>query len=125
VELKHLISVEKWAALLALAALAVGLVFLDRHTALSLSLGAGLMAGNAWSIRHIAERFGPALRARPGVAMILFNIKMALVVAICFCLIRYAHVEPVAFVIGISVLPVAIVIVGISHGLRGPEDTNG
>jgi len=125
VELKHLIAVEKWTALLALIVLVAGIVLLDRHAALSISLGAGLMAGNAWAIRHIAERFGLALKARPGVAMILFNIKMALLIGICWVLIRYVHVDPLTFTVGISVLPVAIVIVGVRHGLRGHEDTNG
>jgi hypothetical protein len=125
VELKHLIAVEKWTCLLAVIVLAVGILLLGRHAALSLSLGAGLMAVNAWAIRHIAERFGLALRARPGVAMVLFNMKMGVVIALCWILIRYVHVDPLFFVIGVSVLPVAIVIVGLSHGLRRPEDTNG
>jgi mannitol-specific phosphotransferase system IIBC component len=125
VELKHLIAFEKWTCLLAVIVLAFGLLFLPRHAALSLSLGAGMMALNAWAIRHISERYGLALRARPGFAMLLLNIKMGVIIALCWCLIRYAHIDPLAFVIGISVLPVAIVIVGLSHGLRRPEDTNG
>jgi hypothetical protein len=125
VELKHLISMEKWTALLALVVMAVGLLLLDRHAALGLSLGAGLMALNASVIRFIAQRFGAALKARPGAALFLFNIKMGLVIALCFVMIRIFHVDPLTFVIGISVLPVAIVLVGISHALRRPEDTNG
>jgi hypothetical protein len=125
VELKHLIAFEKWTCLLAVLVLAFGLAFLSRHAALSLSLGAGMMALNAWAIRHISERYGLALKARPGFAMLLFNIKMGAIVALCWCLIRYAHIDPLAFVIGISVLPVAILIVGLSHGLRRTEDTNG
>lgn len=122
-ELKHLIAFEKWTCLLAVVVLACGLVFCDRHAALSLSLGAGLMSLNAWSIRHIAERFGSALKARPGIGMLLFNIKMGLLVAICWVLINHVHVDPKFFTIGISVLPVAIVIVAIQHGLRR-EDNN-
>jgi len=125
VELKHLIAIEKWTALLALVVMAVGLLLLGRHAALGLSLGAGMMALNAWFIRHIAQRFGLAIKARPGVAMLLFNLKMGALIALCFVLIRYLHVDPLTFVIGISVLPVAIVIVGLSHALRRPEDTNG
>jgi hypothetical protein len=124
-ELKHLIAVEKWTALLALVLLAVGILLLNRHAALGLSLGAGLMAVNAWAIRHIAQKYGLAMKARPGVAMLLFNLKMGLIIALCWVLIRYLHIDPLTFVIGISVLPVAIVIVGLSHALRRPEDTNG
>ena len=124
-ELKHLIAFEKWTCLLAVIVLASGIVFLDRHAALSLSLGAGMMAANSWSIRTIAERYGLALRARPGFAMLLFNLKMGAIVALCWILINYVHVDPKWFAIGISVLPVAIVIVGIEHGLRHEDTTNG
>ncbi len=124
-ELKHLIAFEKWTCLLAVIVLASGIVFLDRHAALSLSLGAGLMAANSWSIRTIAERYGLALRARPGFAMLLFNLKMGAIVALCWILINYVHVDPKWFAIGISVLPAAILIVGIEHGLRREDSTNG
>ena len=124
-ELKHLIALEKWTCLLAVLALASGILLLHRHAALSLSLGAGLMAGNAWSIRAIAERYGLALRARPGFAILLFNLKMGAIVALCWILINHVHVDPKWFAIGISVLPVAIVIVGIEHGLRHEDSTNG
>jgi energy-converting hydrogenase Eha subunit B len=125
VELKHLIAFEKWTCLLAVLALASGILFLDRHAALSLSLGAGMMAANSWSIRTIAEKYGLALRARPGFAMLLFNLKMGAIVALCWVLINYVHVDPKWFAIGISVLPAAIVIVGIEHGLRREDSTNG
>jgi hypothetical protein len=125
VELKHLIAFEKWTCLLAVIALASGILLLDRHAALSLSLGAGMMAANSWSIRTIAEKYGLALRARPGFAMLLFNLKMGAIVALCWILINYVHVDPKWFAIGISVLPVAIVIVGIEHGLRREDSTNG
>ena len=124
-ELKHLIAFEKWTCLLAVIVLASGIVFLDRHAALSLSLGAGMMAVNSWSIRTIAERYGLALRARPGFAMLLFNLKMGAMVALCWILINYVHVDPKWFAIGISVLPVAILIVGIEHGLRREDTKNG
>jgi hypothetical protein len=125
VELKHLIALEKWTCLLAVLFLACGILFLDRHAALSLSLGAGLMAANSWSIRTIAERYGLALRARPGFGMLLFNLKMGVIVALCWILITYVHVDPKWFSIGISVLPLAILIVGIEHGLRREDTTNG
>lgn len=122
-ELKHLIAFEKWTCLLAVVVLACGLIFCDRHAALSLSLGAGLMSLNAWSIRQIGERFGAALRARPGVGMLLFNIKMGLLIAICYVLITHLGIDPKFFTIGISVLPVAIVIVALQHGLRREDNT--
>lgn len=124
-ELKHLIAFEKWTCLLAVLAVASGTIFLDRHAAFSLSLGAGMMALNSWSIRRIAERHGLALRARPGFAMLLFNLKMGAIVALCWILINYVHVDPKWFSIGITVLPLGILIVGIEHGLRREDTTNG
>lgn len=124
-ELKHLIAFEKWTCLMAVVFVLGGILLLDRHGALSLSLGAGMMALNAWFIRHIAERYGLALRARPGFAMLLFNLKMGALVALCWILINHVHVDPKLFAIGISVLPLAIVVVAIEHGLRRQDkDTN-
>ena len=45
-----------------------------------------------------------------------------------FCALRYLHVEPIPFIIGISVLPLAIIIVAVQSSLdRGAdhEETHG
>ncbi len=114
-ELKHLIALEKWTALLALIVLGVAILILGRHTAFSVALGAGLMTLNAWAIRRVSERLGNVMRQKPGLTILLFNLTLGLLIALIWLFISYLHVDPVAFVIGVSVMPVAIVIVAIQN----------
>jgi ATP synthase I chain len=116
---KHLIAVEK--VTLALAAVVIGaaLIALSRHAAFGVTLGAGLMVLNALALRRIGVRAFRTFK-RPGAAILLFNAKMAVLIGVVYLVIRYVHVDPVAFVIGISIFPVAIVIVAIKHMLAAP-----
>lgn len=125
---KHLISVEQTTLGLALAVIAVSLLALSGPLAFGASIGAGLMALNAYALRRIGRRAFRTFQ-RPSAAILLFNLKMALLVGLVYVIIRYLHVDAIGFVVGISVFPVAIVIVAIRHGLRAhdapPGDTNG
>ncbi len=128
--LKHLIAVEKWTCLLAAIVLAVGLVTLSRHAAFSLAVGAALTTLNAISMRRIAERLGRVLNAKPGLTVLLFNVKMGLIIALVFVAIHWLRVDALPLLIGISVMPVAIVIVAIQHALKpaaaaSDEETHG
>lgn len=129
-ELKHLIALEKWTALLALVVLGASMLVLGRHTAFSVALGAGLMTLNAWAIRRVGEKLGRVLAHKPGLTILLFNLKLGVIIALIYLFIRYLHVDPVAFIIGVSVLPVAIVIVAIQNALspsppRDDKETHG
>src|SRR5689334_7112469 len=101
--LKQLIAVEKWTSLLAAVLLAVGIVFLSRHAAFSLAVGAGLMVVNAWLMRRVAAAVGPALSAKPGLTVLLFNFKLGILAILIFVALRYLHVDPLPFIIGVSV----------------------
>jgi hypothetical protein len=120
VGLKHLIAVEKWTCLLAAVALAASLILLPLHAAFSLAVGAALTTLNAVAIRQVGQRIGPALKQRPGLTIVLFNLKLGVLIALIWVVMRYLHVQPVPFLVGISVLPLAIVIVGVQH-TRHPE----
>jgi ATP synthase I chain len=129
VDSKHFIALEKWTALLALAVLAVGLVFLGRHAAYSIAVGAALMIANAWLIRRVAEKLGHVLPQKPGLTIALFNLKLGLLIALIWLFLRYLHVEPIAFIIGVSVLPLAIVMVALQNAReqqpRDDKETHG
>jgi hypothetical protein len=122
VDVKHLIALEKWTALLALVVLGASILVLGRHTALSVALGAGLMTINAWAIRRVGEKLGRVLSQKPGLIVFLFNLKLGVIIALVWTFIRYLHVDPIAFIIGVSVLPVAIVIVAVQNALHPPRD---
>src|SRR5437867_4231560 len=109
-EPKHLVALERWT--LAFAALVVGfaLLALGGRTALGVTVGAALMSLNAWSLRKIGARAfksaGEPSGARrgasdeavprrmpvvgkPGLAVLLFNLKMFVLVALVFVILRY------------------------------------
>jgi hypothetical protein len=121
--LKHLIAVERTTSLLAATLLLAGLVFLPRHSSFSLAIGSGLMVLNAWVMRRVAQKAGPVLAQKPGLTLVLFNFKLLILAALIFIAVGYLHVAPVPFVIGISVLPVAIFIVAVRHHLTPSNET--
>ncbi|MDB4970318.1 MAG: hypothetical protein JWN44_6007 [Myxococcales bacterium] len=126
--LKHLIAVEKWTLLLAAVVLAGGMILLGRHAAFSLGVGASLSTLNAMSIRRIAGKLGPVLQQKPGLTVLLFNLKMGLLVALIYAAIRWLHVDAVPFLVGISLLPAAIFVVFVQYSLtppKGDEETHG
>jgi hypothetical protein len=128
VGLKHLIAIEKWTCLLALVALGAGLLLLGRHAAFSIAVGAAMMTANAVAIRRVAQKLGVVLQKKPSVTVMLFNLKLVVLIALVFVALRYLGVEPIPFIVGISVLPFAIMIVAVQSSLgRGAdhEETHG
>ena len=120
--LKHLIAVEKWTCLLSAALLAVGMLFFGRHTAYSFALGAGLMTANAVLLRLAAQKLGPVLQKKPSLTVLLFNLKLGVIIAYIFVALRFLKVEPVAFTIGVSTMPLAIMIVAVQANLSRRDD---
>lgn len=119
-----LIAVEKWTSLIVAALLLASLVLLSRHDMFSLAVGGALAVGNAWVIRRVAENAGPALSGKPGLLVALFNIKLGILAVLIFVSLRYLHVAPVPFLVGISVLPVAILVVALRRQLTPPSDVD-
>src|SRR5258707_4496661 len=120
-DLKHLIAIEKWTCTLAAGLVLLAMLFLGRHAAFGVATGAGLMALNAYALRRIGQRVFRTFK-KPGAAILLFNLKMGLLIALVYGVVRYLHVDPIAFAVGVSVLPVAIVIVAVQHALRPATD---
>jgi hypothetical protein len=128
VGLKHLIAIEKWTCLLALVVLGAGMLLLGRHAAFSIAVGAAMMTLNAVVLRRVAQKLGGVLQKKPSVTVLLFNFKLVVLIALVFVALRYLHVEPIPFIVGISVLPFAIMIVAVQSSLgRGAdhEETHG
>ncbi|HEY2749603.1 MAG TPA: ATP synthase subunit I [Polyangia bacterium] len=126
--LKHLIAIEKWTCLLALVVLGAGMLLLGRHAAFSIAVGAAMMTLNAVVLRRVAQKLGGVLQKKPSVTVLLFNFKLVVLIALVFVALRYLHVEPIPFIVGISVLPFAIMIVAVQSSLgRGAdhEETHG
>ena len=124
--LKHLIAIEKWTCLLSAVFLAGGMLLLGRHAAFSIALGAAMMTGNAVMLRRIAQKLGTVLQQKPSLTVFLFNIKLGVLGVLSFIALKYLGAEPIPFIIGISVMPLAIMIVALQSNLRShDEETHG
>jgi hypothetical protein len=115
-ELKHLIAVEKWTYALGALLVAIALVALSRRAAFGVSMGVALMAANSYALRRLGQRAFKTFK-KPGAAVLLFNLKMGVLLALVWIVIRYLHVDPIAFVVGISIFPLAIVVVAVRHAM--------
>jgi hypothetical protein len=125
IEPRHLRSVERWTLALAALVIAAATVATSRSTAFAVAVGAGLMSLNAWAIRRIAERvFRDGQRIRAGAAVLLFNLKMLLLIALVLVAISVLHLDGIGFLVGVSVFPVAIVVAALRMNL-GAEPAEG
>jgi hypothetical protein len=122
--IRHLITVEKWTCALAAAVILVAILALGRRAAFGVTLGAGLMVLNAYALRRIGQRVIRTFK-RPGRALLLLNVKMAVLLAVVYLVVRYLPVDPIAFLVGISIFPVAIVIAALTHVPDGEHKPNG
>jgi len=119
---KHLIAVERWTLGLAAAVIAFAFLTLGPKLGFGASLGAVLMCLNAFALRKISER--SQFFKKPSAVVLLFNVKMGVLIALVYVVIRYLPIDPVGFVIGISIFPAAILAAAIRHALR-TEETHG
>jgi hypothetical protein len=122
VGLKHLIAIEKWTCLLSAVLLVGAMLLLGRHAAFSIALGAGMMTVNAVLLRRIAQKLGTVLQQKPSLTVFLFNIKLGVLGLLSFIALKYLHVDAIAFIVGISVMPLAIMIVALQSNLQRHDD---
>lgn len=120
--LKHLIAIEKWTCLLSAVLLVGGMLLLGRHAAFSIAIGAGMMTVNAVLLRRIAQKLGTVLQQKPSLTVFLFNIKLGVLGLLSFIALKYLHVDAIAFIVGISVMPLAIMIVALQSNLQRHDD---
>src|SRR5262249_53154712 len=114
-------AVERTTLLLGAVIVAFTLVFCSRLVAFSAAIGAVLVGLNAIAIRRVGSSVAKLPREkRPSMPLLLFNVKMGVLMALIYVVLRYLHVAPVAFIIGISTFPVAFGIVAVRAAMR-PE----
>ena len=129
-------AVERWTLGLGAVASLTSLLFASRELGLAVSIGAGLMILNAIALRRVGEKIWSAVhvdtaggKSRPGRAIILFNLKMAGLIAAVYLVVTQLHVNPIGLLIGLSVYPLAAVAVALTYvppAASGPvEDHHG
>ena len=119
---KHLIAIEKWTCLLSAALLVGGMLLLGRRAAFSIALGAGMMTLNAVVLRRVAQKLGTVLQQKPSLTVLLFNLKLGVLGVVSFIALNYLGVDPIAYIVGISVMPLAIMIVAVQSNLAHRDD---
>ncbi len=108
---RHLKDVERWTLILSAILIAASFLALPGRMAFSATVGAGLMVANAWAIRKLGERvFRRVENGQPGVAVLLFNLKMLALIALVYVAVKVLGLDAIGFLLGVSVFPVAIVI---------------
>ncbi len=124
-EPNHIRAVERWALIFSAVLIGGAMVFCGPRAQLGTTLGSALMLINLWIMRRLGSRLlrlllGP--RASVTGIVVLFNGKLLLLAALMYLCIRHLPVDPVAFILGVSVLPGAIVAHAIDFGMRRTED---
>lgn len=127
-QLQHVLDVEKWTLLCGALVITLSFLFIGARGQLGVCAGAGLMVLNARLLRVLAGRLQRVYEGRPlplGLLLLLFNGKLLGIAVLMFLCIRYLRVEPWPFLLGISILPVAILISALSRGLSQPPAPGG
>ena len=127
-QLQHVMSVERWALLCGALLITLSFLFVGPRGQLSVCAGAGLMVLNARLLRILAGRLQRVYEGKPlplGLILLLFNGKLLGIAVLIYLCVRYLQVEPLPFLLGISILPAAILISAVSRGLSQPPADGG
>lgn len=117
---KHLAAVEQWVLIVCAALILVTLVVArDPRWQLGALAGSLLSLGNARSLRFLGGRLAP--RRSVGLLIILFQAKLGIIAALIYLALRFLPVSPLALLLGLSALPLGIILRGLQHGLRKPD----
>ena len=122
---KPLAAIEKTNLVLAVAVTALGGLVWGKSGLLAAGVGAALACLNLWAIHRLAARaMARAAAGETGMAAGLvaaMGAKMILLFALVWVAIRVYNLALVPFAIGISVLPVSLVMAGLWIGSTAGE----
>ena len=107
---RQLGTVERWTLALAGVAIALAWALASRRFSLGVTVGAVIMILNAVALRRIGARVLATAANKPGIAILWFNVKMILLIGVVYVCVRYLPIDPIGFLVGISVFPVGVVV---------------
>ena len=118
-ESSHLRAIERYNLVIAAAVCLGSLLFWRRSIAYGAFLGAGLAVLNFWAIRRVSEAGLKTKSERKRFVLIsLLIAKMGAMMGLVYVIIRYAPINVLAFIVGLSAFLVSIMIVS----FRGHAD---
>ena len=125
-------QLERATLLISAVVIAASFVATSREVALAVAAGAGLMSVNAWAIRKLTERAtrndergpvqGQGLASRPGLVLLWFKLKMALLIALVLAAVLVLKLNGIGFLVGISVFPAAVMVTAVRAALADQPD---
>ena len=122
---KPLAAIEKTNLVLALAVTALGGLVWGKAGLLGAGVGAALACINLWAIHRLAaraiERAAAGATAQAAGLVAALGVKMMILFALVWVAIRVYNLALVPFAIGISVLPVSLVMAGLWIGSTAGE----
>jgi hypothetical protein len=122
---KPLAAIEKTNLVLALAVTALGGLAWGKAGLLGAGVGAALACINLWAIHRLAaraiERVAAGATAQAAGLVAALGVKMMILFALVWVAIRVYNLALVPFAIGISVLPVSLVMAGLWIGSTAGE----
>lgn len=121
-ELKYLRAIEKLNLVVGALLVAGSLLFRRGDVILGTALGAGLSALNFHAIRRVvAAVLASRSPRKQGLLMATLLVKMAVLIALVWVVIRYAPVSVLAFIVGLSTFLVSVLLLGLRAGAAAEE----
>lgn len=128
----HLGAVSRFTQLFAALVVGGALLLAGPRGQLGGAVGALLMVGNAGLMSLVGRRLDAVfarIKAEGGAGrsgllvtlLVLFNVKLLILAVLIYLCIRLLPIDPLAFLIGLSTLPAAILARAIQFGLAGPH----
>ncbi len=116
---------ERIALILVVSATLASLASWDRAVFLGVTLGGVLAVANFYSLRRILQGLfnsnGNTSSQRQAVLSVLLTVKFGFLAACIFMVVHYLPVAPLAFLVGMSTVVLAILFEGVRVVLRGAE----
>lgn len=113
--------VERIAIVFVAVATLLSLLFWPRAVFLGVATGGGLAAVNFYALRRILQGILQASGRNPAkqvMLAVLLTLKFGVLAACLFLIVKYVAVDPVAFMVGISLVVLAIFIEGFCSVFR-------
>jgi hypothetical protein len=112
--------VEKLAALFVAVATALSLLLWDGGVTLGVALGGALGTLNFFALRRLVQAIGRGGSQRKQVVLMLaLSLKLGLLAILLFLIVRLLPVSPLALLVGISLVVLAIFIEGFRAAAGG------
>jgi hypothetical protein len=120
--------IEKLSALLVGIATLLSLLLRDSRITLGVALGGALATLNFWALRRILQGIiqGGGNPRRQALLGLILTLKLGLVAAVIYLIVSYLPLHPIAFLVGISFVVLAIFIEGFRSVLfPAPAEAHG